>query len=312
MNLKKYVILVLGISLMLFSIHDLFSQSLNVFISQSEFEANSCTRKITANVSNGSGNYSYQWSIATPGVPFPGSNRTRTIHVSLNTTTDFLVFVRDISSGATGSSSITVPRTLQGGFDTFIPNAFTPNGDGFNDTWFVADADRGFGSLNAYRYELNISNTSSISLFSRSETVTSGTIGLTGGDIEWNGRVNGTGAIVSNGTYRYSLRLYNCSGNQLIQGFIQVLGGSGFALSPNPVTNYITITLDSNTGEKLVVNDPMPYQISLFNDQQKLVRTSKGLDYNSITIYVGDIPRGQYVLHVMKGQEVLQKRLLLQ
>lgn len=308
---KTYTILAYGLTLLIFSTHYLFSQSLNVSISPSGFAANSCTRTLTANVSNGSGNYSYQWSLTAPGVPFPGSDNTRSVSVALNVTTDFIVHVRDVSTGATGSSSVTVPRVLLGDYDFFTPNIFTPNGDDINDTWFVADADKGFGAINAYRYELSISNTNGISVFSKSETITVGNIGLKGGDIEWNGRVNGTGSIVPNGTYTYRLRLYNCSGNQLIQGFIQVFGNFNIVVSPNPATKNISIEFISDAKE-LTEENSVPYSINIFNYHQKLVKNIEMSPSKNLNINVDGWRRGNYVMQIMINDKLHISRFMLE
>ena len=300
MKLKNCTtMLVYGLILLVFSFGNLRGQSLNVSINQTGFSANSCSRTLTAIVSGGSGNYSYQWSVTAPGVPFPGPSNTRTVTSALNITTDFIVFVRDNSTAATGSSSITVPRVLSGSFDIFIPNAFTPNGDGFNDVWLVVDGDKGFGAINAYRYELNISNAAGVSLFSKNETITAGSIGLRGGDIAWDGRINGTGSIVPNGTYTYSLRLFNCSGNQLLQGFVNVFGVFSVKVSPNPAIDYFSLNLYS-------------YKIKIFNHRHELVKSVVNHDSNPAIVDVRDLQRGLYIVYVITNEGIDIKRLLIE
>jgi hypothetical protein len=200
----------------------LFASAISVTISQTGTAANSCTRTLTANVSGGSGSYSYLWSIATPGIPFPGSNTLQTINVGLDQTTDFIVTVTDNVTQAQNSASVTVNRILTGSFSVFIPNVITPNGDGINDTWVVLDAPKVYGPLNAYSFTLSIKNSSNTTVFSNSGTVTTGHIGYVGGDIEWNARVNGTGNIVPVGSYPYTLTLINCSQSYAYTGVIYV------------------------------------------------------------------------------------------
>ncbi|NJN25303.1 MAG: gliding motility-associated C-terminal domain-containing protein [Cyclobacteriaceae bacterium] len=312
MKLKTSVWLTYFITSMIISTSGLFGQTLLVTIDEVGFSANSCARTLTTHVSNGSGNYTYQWSLTAPGIPFPGPNNLRTVTTYLDITTDFIVFVRDVSTGATGYSSVTVPRILLGSFDIFIPNVFTPNGDGYNDTWFVADADKGFGAINAYRYELSIFNTSGYSLFSKSETITLGSNGLLGGNIEWNGRVNGTGTIVPNGTYTYSLRLYNCSGSQLIEGYIQVFGFFTISVNPNPATNEINITFATNTTEAPNLERQIPFIIHIFNDKQQIVKSVKVRDSNSTTIAVDDLPKGNFILHIISNGETHLRHIFLE
>lgn len=196
---------------------------LNVSIVQSGTNANSCSRTLTAQVQNGSGSYSYNWSISTPGIPFPGPNNTRTIQVGLNQPTTFTVSVTDNSSNFSGSASTSVQGVLLGDFNMFRPNAFTPNNDGYNDQWMVTDEDHGYGTINAYYYKLIVRNLNNNVLYQVSNTITSGYLGLFGGDISWNGRINGTGNLVPVGTYTYSLKVQNCSVSTTFNGYLDVL-----------------------------------------------------------------------------------------
>jgi len=311
MKLKISPTLIFGWMLSFFVLESALAQSLTVSISSSGFSANSCSRILTANVTGGSGSYSYQWSLTAPGVSFPGSKTTQTVTSSLNITTNFIVFVRDNTTGSTGSTSITVPRVLLGSLDIFIPNIFTPNGDGFNDVWFVADANSAFGAINAYRYELGIANASGQTIFSRSQTISQGTIGLLGGDIAWNGRINGAGSTVPNGVYTYSLRLVNCSASQLLTGFIQVFGSSfSITVSPNPATDFITVGVSSQPYQENMAIEK-PYSVKLFNDRQELVKTAENLKEN-ISLTVADLPRGAYIMHIISEEDISINRIWLE
>lgn len=195
---------------------------LTVSLSATNATPNSCQpRVITANVTGGSGNYQYFWSSNPSSSTQLGNGNS--ISVSPDTSTTYSCAVIDLSNNIFGTSSLIIPPILLGSFDIFIPNAFTPNNDGINDTWIVVTSSLGTGSINAYRYELNIVNRFGSSVFSKNETVNTGVSGIIGGQISWNGRINGSGALVPAGTYFYSLRLINCNTNQLFNDSVQVI-----------------------------------------------------------------------------------------
>ena len=194
----------------------------SVTISQTGTAANSCSRTLTANPVGGSGNYTYLWQIVSPALSFPGSDNINPVTVSLNQTADFKVTVTDNNTSATTHTTVTVPRVLTGNFSVLIPNIFTPNGDGANDSWVVMDASITTNPINAYGYTLTIKNSSNVQVFAASGTVSANSVGILGGDITWNGRLNGTGSIVPSGYYAYSLTLQNCTKSQPYTGQVHV------------------------------------------------------------------------------------------
>lgn len=199
------------------------ASAFDVTIHQTGQAANSCTRTLTASVTGGSGNYTYTWSIVTPSMSWPGPNNVSTVDLSLNQTVDVNVSVKDNVTNQITSDTETVYRVLKGSFNIFIPNLITPNGDGYNDNWVVADANKGYGPINAYRFTLVIKNSSNVQVFSDSGTVTSGHLGILGGDILWNARVNGTGSIVPTGVYDYVVVLENCTLDDDVSGQLMVM-----------------------------------------------------------------------------------------
>lgn len=211
------------LAFIIYTLNPIATTAISVSISQSGTAANSCTRTLTAHVSGGSGNYIYTWSIVDPSMPWPGTNNVATVNIALAQTVDVNVSVHDVILNQYDNATVTVYRTLEGGFNTFQPNLITPNGDGINDTWIVTAADKTFSPLNAFAYTLTIRNSSNVVVYSDSNTITSGHLGIIGGDIEWNARVGGTGSIVPVGIYSYQLYLENCSTSTTYSSSLQVL-----------------------------------------------------------------------------------------
>jgi CHU_C Type IX secretion signal domain len=199
------------------------SLALSVTINQTGTAANSCSRSLTAVVSGGSGSYSYTWSIVTPAIAWPTTNGVASVSLALSQTADVNVSVQDLNTNQMASATVTVYRVLMGGFDTFIPNLITPNGDGYNDNWIVTASGTNYSPINAYSYTLTIKNASNVQVFAASATVTANHLGIIGGDIIWNARLNGSGSIVPTGVYTYQLTLVNCSQSTVYNGQLNVL-----------------------------------------------------------------------------------------
>lgn len=197
--------------------------ALSVIINQTGTGANSCSRSLTAVVSGGSGSYAYTWSIVTPSIAWPTTNGVANVSLALNQTADVNVSVQDLSTNQMTSATVTVYRVLTGSFSTFIPNLITPNGDNYNDNWIITDSGKTYSPINAYSYTLTIKNSSNVQVFAASGTVTANHLGIIGGDINWNAKVNGTGSIVPTGIYTYQLTLINCSQSTAYNGQLNVL-----------------------------------------------------------------------------------------
>lgn len=213
--------LLLIFTLLINSLH--IGYALSVTINQSGTGANSCSRSLTAVVSGGTGSYSYTWSIVTPAIAWPTTNNVASVSLALNQTADVNVSIEDLNTNQMTSTTVTVYRVLLGSFDTFIPNLITPNGDGYNDNWIVTASNKTYSPINAYSHTLTIKNASNVQVFSASGTVSANHLGVIGGDINWNARVNGTGSIVPTGVYTYQLTLTNCSQSSQYNGQLNVL-----------------------------------------------------------------------------------------
>lgn len=259
---------------------------------------NNCNpRVLTASVSGGSGNFTYFWT----SQPSSGANlgNTPSITVSPSQTTTYTSGVFDNVTGQFATASVTIGRIISGSFNVFIPNVITPNGDGFNDIWQVADGNQSMGPINAYQYSLTIVNRFGSSVMSGSGSVTTGTEGLLGGQIFWNGRINNTGNFVSNGVYYYSVILTNCSGSQNFQGSISVLGSPGsLAIYPNPATTVLNVAL---VGEEATdtnsIQEISDYEIVILSKNGRpLIQQRSNKKTTPIDITM--LPKDTYILQV--------------
>ena len=300
---------------LLFSSYSSLAQ-LTVNLTAANDDINQCgSVTLTAIVSGGSGSYDYGWS-ATPTTDAELTN-SPTLVASPTALTTFRVFVSDRNTGGLATTTISVVPDLVGNFDVFIPNVFTPNGDGVNDIWEVRDADRAFGPLNAFRYELTIVNRSGTTVFSRSQTITTGTTGLRGGDITWNGRRNGN--LLPDGVYFYSLRLINCNRNTNFQGNVSILGGSSLtseeivSIYPNPSKDYLEISImESNDSENFSSQDGFsPYEI-LIHDKSGNVIHSETIQTQKYRMDVSKLSSDTYYIRGVYNGERFQKRLIIE
>ncbi|MDX8340414.1 HYR domain-containing protein [Draconibacterium sp. IB214405] len=90
--------------------------------------------ELTVKVSNGSGNYFYSWD---PAVFVTDDKAATTLTQPLDVTTVFEVLVTDAETQCTATDEITI--YVEEDNDKLIGfyNAFSPNGDGVNDTWAI-------------------------------------------------------------------------------------------------------------------------------------------------------------------------------
>ena len=123
---------------------------------------------------------------------------TQGITVMPEETTTYTVVVTD-ENGCTAEDSITITVEDRPCSTIFLPEAFTPNGDGNNDELIV----RSDGELDAIDFQ--VLDRWGNEVFRTSSTITG-----------WNGRHQQTGSELSPGIFAYCLQ-YTCSGMELVQ-----------------------------------------------------------------------------------------------
>lgn len=284
-----------------------YGQSLSVTLSVTNNAPDNCAeRTLTASVSGGSGNYAYFWSSAPPSSVQLGNGPSITVSPGVATT--YTVAVQDRTSGQYVQEAVLVSPLLKGGFNKFIPNAFFEG-----NLWRVLDGDKSTGPLNAFRYELSIIDDWGTVVYSSSRRDSGiGSSGLAGGEISWNGRRYGTGSYVAAGNYFYSLRLVNCSSNQLFQGTITFFREAGFEISlfPNPADTYVQIAVAGTEEEKEETTLPAPLEIKAISSEGEMVFTHQ-LTTLPARLDLKNLPQGTYSLRIESSNFVFQKRLYI-
>jgi gliding motility-associated-like protein len=116
------------------------------------------------------------------------------------------IFYVEVEEGGCQSKRIPVKVDTTDCEGIYIPNVFTPNGDGYNDVWYVT-------IKGATCFECNIYNRWGVLIY----TLNSPTQG-------WNGIVRQTGEKASDGVYYYIINYCNYEGKHLkADGFIQLI-----------------------------------------------------------------------------------------
>jgi len=132
----------------------------------------------------------------------------------------------------------------------FIPNVITPNGDGYNDVWYLPDVNHPYCAFNAQGFDLLIKNRwgNTIYHFYNNETyccpfeAPSPSHQIAHSSIYWNG-TDALGSIVSDGTYYYVLSLFGCGNEDSYNGSIEVITHSGSKIVDTTNNHYYTTSL---------------------------------------------------------------------
>ena len=162
------------------------------------------TITFTASVSSPDNNPHYQWQVngadkGTDNPVFSAGNFGDGDVVTCILSSNAKCLVNAVST----SNAITVTLSSPDGCSVFIPNVFTPNGDGINDSWNITDL-QSFPDCN-------------VSVYSRYGTQVFSSI--RGYSKKWDGTYKGS--ALPSGTYYYIIDLKN--GKKPLSGFITIL-----------------------------------------------------------------------------------------
>ncbi|UTW61662.1 choice-of-anchor L domain-containing protein [bacterium SCSIO 12741] len=160
----------------------------------------------------------------------------------------------------------------------FLPNVFTPNGDGVNDFWILSDNANPNCAYNATKFTITVFNRWGNIVFQRSETgmgccpFVSPTNGLP--SIHWDGR-NNQGNFVVNGVYFIIVELEACGNSvELNAGDVTIFASPGktddseltsveeplgfeeneITVHPNPATNSTTVSFEQAPTEDIPIH----------------------------------------------------------
>ena len=149
-----------------------------------------------------SGNFSYLWVPSDSILNYTSS----TVTVSPKQTTTYTVVVYDTVSGCTDTTSVQVYVKYE--YNFAVPNVFSPNNDGFNDTWGVITQ----GGL------VTIED---IKVFDRwGETVFDS---QRDGSQDWNGKYQGKEQLMGNYVYLIKLKINATSEEKVLRGNLALI-----------------------------------------------------------------------------------------
>ena len=102
-------------------------------------------------------------------------------------TQNYIFKVTDLASLCSADTMITVPYLYDECEDLIIPTAFTPNGDGYNDTWRIENIEL-YSKMKIQIYTVNGEKVLDVD-------------GPFEGEWGWNGQLNNDGRYLPSGTY---------------------------------------------------------------------------------------------------------------
>lgn len=223
----------------------------------------------------------------------------------------FNASIEDCNSSAS-TGGINVP---------FLPNVFTPNGDGINDNYCI-------NVTGANQYHIQVFDSWGVLRFDYLDFIYSSWACL------WDGRCNQgypncSSNNVPNGTYYYIITLYNCTGSIEYNGYIAIYGAknmevvstnnpvstnnsifqnnsSDISIFPNPNSGKFQILLTTNNSLKRI------HQITIFDIRGSKVWETLNTSNQLFEIDISSQPKGIYFVKIENEQGIKVEKIIYQ
>lgn len=205
----------------------------------------------------------------------------------------------DVSTNGTASGAATIP------FNTDIKGLISPSGD--NDYYRFVITTGGTATITLstlpadYDLRLYSSNGTTQLAISQNGGTTSETITRTYTAGTYFARVYGYNNA-NNATSCYTLRVQLGTAS-LLEATPEITKTGLIKIYPNPVNDYVNVSVLGNDNKQSLLN--------IFDAQGVLVRTVN-MTNNLQRIYVGDLPKGVYLIKLNKGEGNLSSKFVIQ
>ena len=223
----------------------------------------------------------------------------------------FNASIEDCNSSAS-TGGINVP---------FLPNVFTPNGDGINDNYCI-------NVTGANQYHIQVFDSWGVLRFDYLDFIYSSWACL------WDGRCNQgypncSSNNVPNGTYYYIITLFNCTGSVEYNGYIAIYGAknmevvstnnpvstnnsifqnnsSDISIFPNPTSGKFQILLTDNNSPTII------HQITILDIRGSKVWEKLNTSNQLFEIDLSSQPKGVYFVKIENEQGIKVEKIIYQ
>ncbi len=209
--------------------------------------------------------------------------------------------------------------------DLPIPNVFTPNGDGVNDYWFVADEDHPFCAFGAQGFSLFIMNQWGNIVHKAEEyggccsfQAPSPSNPINYSSVNWDGNNLSGVPVTENAYYFYIVTFFGCGQEVTYDGNIYLIRGGKKNAEPFPVdeesgTEEIEMSISPNPTRDIVNFNGLgdkTWSMVLIDSRGNKVLTDE-LDSNRQQIDVSILPPATYHVILSSGEDVFFDKLMV-